>query len=83
MSSIWSTVKKIIFLSEDYYKVRVDPLKNLCLGFASKRDNKLAKRKERLRKVVVDHFCKNKDSFGLDEIPEAFIEPLKTARFYP
>ncbi len=45
MSSIWSIIKKIIFLSEDYYKVRIDPLKNLCLGFVNKKDTRLVNRK--------------------------------------
>ena len=45
MSQIWSALKKVMFLAEEFYKIRVDPLKNLCLGFGSKKDIKLYIRK--------------------------------------
>jgi hypothetical protein len=45
MSQIWSNVKKIMFLHEDYYKINVDPLKNLALGIKHKKDIKIYKRK--------------------------------------
>lgn len=60
MSSIWSLIKKLIFLSSDYYKIRIDPLKNLCLGFANKKDTKLSSRKSRLRKIVADYYILHK-----------------------
>lgn len=45
MSQIWSNVKKIMFLQEDYYKINVDPMKNLVLGIKQKKDIKIHKRK--------------------------------------
>jgi len=41
MSSIWSIVKKLLFISEDHYKIQVDPLKNLCITFGNKKNIKL------------------------------------------
>ena len=63
MSSLWSTIKKLLFICENYYKIRMDPLKNICLSFSNRKDNRLANRKERLRKAVVDFYCAHKDSF--------------------
>lgn len=72
-----------MFLAEEYYKVKTDPLKNLCLGFGSKKDTKLHVRKERLRKIVVDYYLASNESFDCSDIPEAYIEPTKIPRFYP
>ena len=63
MSTHWSVVKKLLFIYENYYKIRIDPLKNICLGFSNKKDNRLANRKERLRKSVADYYCLQKDTF--------------------
>ncbi len=49
MSTIWSTVKKILFINSEYYKIRIDPLKNVCLAFNDKKDTKLEARKQKLR----------------------------------
>ena len=61
MSSIWSVIKKLLFICENYYKIRIDPLKNICLGFANKKDNRLSNRMERIRKAVADFYCDKKD----------------------
>ena len=63
MSDIWSVIKKLLFVCENYYKIRIDPLKNICLGFSNKKDSRLPNRKERLRKSVADYYCLEKDSF--------------------
>ncbi len=63
--------------------MRVDPLKNLCLGFVTKKDAKLANRKERLRKTFGEYYCNHKDSFAVENMAEAYIEPFKTIKFYP
>lgn len=56
MSTNWSVIRKLLFICENYYKIRIDPLKNICLGFVNRKDNRLANRKERLRKTVADYF---------------------------
>lgn len=69
MSSTWSMVKKLLFISDNYYKIRIDSLRNLCLGFANKKDNILSNRKERLRKAVVDYYLKHKETFSWENLP--------------
>lgn len=83
MSSTWSIVKKLLFICENYYKIRIDSLKNICLGFVNKKDNNLSNRKERLRKAVVDYYLKHKETFSWEDLPEILGEPTKTMRFYP
>jgi len=83
MSTIWSTIKKLLFIASDYYKIRIDPLKNLCLSLGCKNDIKLQIRKQSLRKLVGEYFFNHKKSFKEVGIPEAFIDPVKTSRFYP
>jgi hypothetical protein len=48
-----------MFLTQNYYKICVDPLKNLTIGIFSKKDTKIYNRRERLRKVLVDYFLEN------------------------
>lgn len=73
MSQIWLNVKKIMFLSEDYYKINVDPLKNLALGIKHKKDVKVFKRKEKLRKNIVDYYITQKNNQTNDSNNEEIV----------
>ncbi len=40
-------MKQIIYLADDYYQIKIDPLKNLCLGFGGKKGNKNSGKKNK------------------------------------
>lgn len=82
MSTIWSNVKKLMFISKDHYRVRVDPLKNLCLGLGEGKV-KGEERKVKLRKLMGEYYYGNRKVVDEVGVPEAYVEPIKTARFYP
>ena len=44
MSTIWTEIRRIMFIQKDYYKINIDPMKNLALGI-NKKDIKIYQRK--------------------------------------
>jgi hypothetical protein len=72
-----------MFIAPENYQIRIDPLKNLCIGFGKKNENKVQVRKQKLRKLFGEYYFNNGQVYHEEGVPEAFVEPVKTARFYP